>query len=139
MTDIAPSPAPSRPSVHLSELEFDALNALALAISHSQPGVSELLLAELERAQVYPAGSLPEGTAAMNSRVTFRDARSGAVRTVQIVFPHQADISRDKVSVGTPVGACLIGLRAGDRIMCRYHDGQQRSLEILDVLTAPAG
>lgn len=138
MTDLAPSPVSDRPSVHLSELEFDALNALALAMSHAQPGVSELLLAELDRAQVHAAGSLPTGTAAMNSMVKFRDARSGAVRTVQIVFPHQADISRDKVSVGTPVGACLIGLRAGDNIMCRYHDGQQRNLEILDVFASSA-
>lgn len=127
------SPAASLPPVHFSELEFDALSALAIALGTSQPEVSDLLLSELERAQVHVRTSLPQGTVTMNSRVRFLDTRSGVDRTVQIVFPHQADISRDRVSVGTPVGASLIGLRAGDEINCRFHDGQQRLLKVLEV------
>lgn len=133
MTNLNFAPTTGLPPVHLSELEFDALSALAFAIGNSQPAVSDLLLAELDRAQVHVRSSLPPGTITMNSRVRFIDTRSGADRTVQIVFPHQADISRDRVSVGTPVGASLIGLRAGDRINCRFHDGQQRLLEVLEV------
>jgi regulator of nucleoside diphosphate kinase len=133
MTNLAPSSASARPPVHLSELEFDALSSLASALSHSQPAVSDLLFAELDRAQVHVTGSIPPGTVTMNSVVRFLDTRTGAERTVQIVFPHKADISRDRVSVGTPVGAALIGLRAGDRIDCRFHDGHQRLLEVLEV------
>ena len=133
MTQADPASETSLPPVHLSELEFDALSALAFAIGNSQPAVSGLLLAELDRAQVHVRSSLPPGTVTMNSRVRFLDTRGGADRTVQIVFPHQADITRDRVSVGTPVGASLIGLRAGDEINCRFHDGQQRLLKVLEV------
>lgn len=133
MTGIPFPSASTRPPVHLSELEFDALSSLASALSHSQPAVSDLLLAELDRAKVHAMGSIPPGTVTMNSIVRFLDTRAGLERTVQIVFPHKADISRDRVSVGTPVGAALIGLRSGDKIDCRFHDGHQRLLEVLEV------
>ncbi|MDX1293638.1 MAG: GreA/GreB family elongation factor, partial [Hyphomonas sp.] len=72
----------------------------------------------------------------MNSRVEFRDEGSGAVRTVQIVFPHRADISRDRISILTPVAAALIGLSPGDEITCRFHDGQSRRLSVQKVFPA---
>lgn len=121
------------PAVHISELEYDALNALAYAISHKQPELSGLLLCELDRAQVLPDGSLPDGVVRMNSRVEFKDMGNGTVRTVQIVFPHRADISRDRISILTPVAAALIGLSAGDEITCRFHDGQSRRLRVQKV------
>ncbi len=124
------------PAVHISELEYDALNALAFAISHKQPELSGLLLAELDRARVLPEDNLPEEVVRMNSRVEFRDEGSGAVRTVQIVFPHRADISRDRISILTPVAAALIGLSPGDEITCRFHDGQSRRLSVQKVFPA---
>ncbi|MAN46291.1 MAG: transcription elongation factor GreAB [Hyphomonas sp.] len=127
------------PPVNISELEFDALNALAFAISHKQPELSGMLLAELDRAQVHPATSLPPGTVTMNSRVEFRDEGNGNVRTVQIVFPHLADISRDRISIVTPVAAALIGLSEGDAIPCRFHDGQDRFLRVLKVYPPEEG
>lgn len=124
------------PAVHISELEYDALNALAFAISHKQPELSGLLLAELDRARVLPEDNLPEEVVRMNSRVEFRDEGNGAVRTVQIVFPHRADISRDRISILTPVAAALIGLSQGDEITCRFHDGQSRRLSVQKVFPA---
>lgn len=124
---------PERPPVHLSELEFDALSALADALRNSQPAVSDMLTEELGRAHVHVVGELPSGTIRMGSKVRFVDERTGVERAVQIVFPHQADIMHDKISVGTPVGAALIGLKVGDRITCHFHDGHQRHLEILTV------
>ncbi|KCZ92829.1 nucleoside diphosphate kinase regulator [Hyphomonas johnsonii] len=123
----------TRPPVHLIDSEYDALNALAQALEYKHPQVSALLLAELDRAQVHEAADLPEGVVSMNGWVEFIDERSGTQSKVQLVYPHQADIAFGRISITTPVGASLIGLSAGDAIMCRYHDGQQRLLRIVSV------
>ena len=45
----------------------------------------------------------------MGSTVIFR-SEDGETRRVTLVFPGQADISKGKISILTPVGAALIGL-----------------------------
>ncbi len=128
-----------RPPVHLIDSEYDALNALAYALGHKHPEVSGLLLGELDRAQVHDLAELPDGVITMNAHVEFIDERSGTQSKVQLVYPHQADIAFGRISIATPVGASLIGLSAGDAIMCRYHDGQQRLLRIVSVERPGAG
>jgi hypothetical protein len=44
---------------------------------------------------------------------------AGQSRRVTLVFPAQADISANKVSILTPIGAALIGLSTGQLIMDR--------------------
>tara|TARA_R110000787_G_scaffold74318_1_gene165211 strand:- start:98 stop:538 length:441 start_codon:yes stop_codon:yes gene_type:complete len=127
------------PPVHLIDSEYDALNALAYALGHKHPEVSGLLLGELDRAQVHDLAELPDGVITMNAQVEFIDERSGVQSRVQLVYPHLADISLGRISIATPVGASLIGLSAGDAIMCRYHDGQQRLLRIVSVERPGAG
>jgi regulator of nucleoside diphosphate kinase len=71
----------------------------------------------------------------MNSKVEFRDDTTGKVKMVTLVYPDQADISQGKVSVLTPVGTALIGLRAGDSITWEAPNGQGRQLTVLSVRT----
>jgi len=55
------------------------------------------------------------------------------VRRVQIVYPHEADIAADRISVLTLIGAALIGLQAGQSIDCPTVDGPTRALTVLGV------
>ena len=49
----------------------------------------------------------------IGSQVSFRDEVTGREQTVSIVLPADADIAAGRVSVLTPIGAALIGLKAG--------------------------
>jgi regulator of nucleoside diphosphate kinase len=70
----------------------------------------------------------------MGSRVRFRiGARE---QTSELVFPAQGDISAGRLSVMTPVGTALVGLRAGQSISYRTHDGRPQILTVLQVLPA---
>ncbi|WP_407649143.1 GreA/GreB family elongation factor [Devosia algicola] len=51
-----------------------------------------------------------------------------------MVYPVQADISRGRVSVLTPVGAALIGLRTGQSITWETRDGRNNVLTVLSVI-----
>jgi regulator of nucleoside diphosphate kinase len=57
---------------------------------------ADTLLQELERAEVLPDASLPNDVVKMDSFVRFQSS-SGGERTIQLVFPEQADISAGRV------------------------------------------
>src|SRR3546814_16616112 len=108
--------ANERPPLHLIDSEADRLADLALRVEHSQPAVASMLLAEIDRAEIHTAETLPANTVAMNSHVTFVDEGSGSRREVQLVYPETADIANGRISILTPVGAGLIGLSVGQTI-----------------------
>lgn len=120
----------------ISETEAQRLTAIALQMEASAPAVADMLLNELERAQVRPDAAMPAQVVGMHSTVEFVDEVHGKTRTVQLVYPREADISAGKISVLTPIGAALIGLKAGQSILWPDRDGKDRVLKILSVKRA---
>ena len=129
--------ASRRPYIHMIDSEADALTTLALANEERLPEVSELLLGEIARATVHDARRIPNDVVTMRSTVTFIDESNDATRTVQLVYPRDADISAGRISILTPVGAGLIGLRAGQSILWPDREGHQRTLTIASVVQSP--
>lgn len=125
--------AASRPQIHMIEEEADKLSDLALGIEHRFPQVSELLIRETSRAKLHAASKVPPDVVTMGSSVEFVDEGNGASRTVQLVYPPEADISAGRISILTPVGAGLIGLREGQSILWPDREGQERRLTIIKV------
>lgn len=130
--------AARRPAVHLIDTEADTLTNLAISVEERLPQVSELLLDEIARATVHKAARIPSDVVTMHATVEFIDEASGAARTVQLVYPKNADISAGRISILTPIGAGLIGLREGQSIQWPDRDGHQRKLTIVKVTQAEA-
>ena len=128
----------SRPPIVLGAREAERLSALALASEAAAPLAAGLLLDEIERARICADDRLPAEVVRMGSRVEFVDEAHGEARTVRLVWPAEADIAEGRVSVMTPVGAGLIGLRPGQSILWPDRGGEQRTLRIVAV-TAPEG
>ena len=122
-----------RPPVRLIDTETDILTSLALSASGPAARTGELLLEEIARASTVAADRLPADVVTMHSMVDFEDAASGIRRTVQLVYPAEADISAGRISILTPVGAGLIGLSEGHIIDWTDLEGRERSLTILKV------
>lgn len=134
-----PSQAPSqaklsaRPPITISETDADRLYLLA----ERSPDRAAPLLAELARARVCADRRVPADVIGMNSTVDFVDEGHGSARTIQLVYPAEADIAAGKVSVLTPIGAALIGLKEGQSILWPDHGGRSRELRVLKVWRAP--
>jgi regulator of nucleoside diphosphate kinase len=62
----------------------------------------------------------------MNSRVRVKDLNSGRVTTYQIVFPREADIAKNRISVLAPIGTGLLGYSAGATIEWQVPSGRRR-------------
>ena len=69
----------------------------------------------------------------LGSRVRYHDLGRPVPIEITLVLPHEADISRGRVSVLTPVGAALIGLSEGQRITFSMPWGQERTLAVVKV------
>lgn len=128
-------PTNALPRIVLSESEERRLSALATAsaLTGRSQSVARVLLAEIERAHVVRDRELPKGVVRMYSWVEFEvDGKDR--RCVQLVWPGEADIARNKVSVLTPIGAALIGLSPGQTIPLLGHDGQPHRLTALKIV-----
>lgn len=112
--------------------ESDYRKLLSL-IETVDTAAADNLDAELSRADVVPDQQLPADTVAMGSTVTFRDRDNGAETTVTLVFPREANVDEMRISVLSPVGSALIGLRIGDTIDWPLPGGRQRRLEVVTV------
>ena len=126
--------ATKRPPLQMIDSEADAISTLAIANEARLPQVAALLLREVERARLHRAGVISTDVVTMGSAVTFVDDSSGTERTVTLVWPQDADIAAGRISILTPVGAGLIGLKAGQAILWPDRDGHERALTIVRVV-----
>ena len=120
------------PNIVLGADEHRQLTVLALAGTSHSADDADWLLHELERASVVPDTAVPADVVRMNTTVVFRTI-GGEERSVQLVFPGEADIAAGKISVLTPVGSALIGLRTGHSITWLTRDGRKQLLTVLSV------
>lgn len=125
-----------RPAIILSETDAERITDLALSAQARVPKVADLLLEEIDRADVRPDADTPADIAGMGAEVEFVDLSHGETRTVTLVYPAEADISAGRVSILTPVGAGLLGLRPGQSIQWPDREGRERELRIVSVRRA---
>ena len=121
-----------RPRITLGTKEHHQLSVLAMTGRGHGADASDDLHHELDRARIVPDDKLPADTVRMGSIVTYQP-ENGSERTVVLVYPAQADISAGRVSILTPVGTALIGLKAGQTITAMARDGQSRKLTVTSV------
>lgn len=91
-----------------------------------------LLEQELSRATVVEPAELPPDVVTMNSTVWFRDQGDDEVEEYTLVYPPEADVIHDRISVLAPIGTALLGYRVGDVVVWRVPSGRRR-LEIIHV------
>lgn len=127
-----------RLAIQMIDSEADTLTTLALGAESRVPEVAEMLLNEIERATIVTEKRISSDVVTMRSVVEFIDEASGSDRTVQLVYPREADISAGRISILTPIGAGLIGMKTGQSILWPDRDGRERKLTIVKVSREPA-
>jgi regulator of nucleoside diphosphate kinase len=133
MTTISLSDFSLSPEIILASSEHRLLLRLAMGGTGHTADDADDLLYELERATVVPDQFLPSDTVRMGSTVSFRTAE-GEQKAVELVLPVDADIAEGKISVLTPIGTALLGLRTGQSISWRTRDGRRQALTVLQVM-----
>ncbi len=123
----------AKPRITLTATDHEKLSSLANAAANTMPEVAAELMEELERAHVLPKGRNAADTVCMGCEVDFRDDMTGRVQTVTLVYPNEADISKGRISVLTPIGTALIGLPIGKSIDWTTRTGDTKRLTVMQV------
>lgn|SRR5690606_29367914 len=120
----------SESPIFISETDYQSLLPLA---ENLRTPVAEALDAELGRAEILKDKDLPNDVVSMNSVVTFIDLNSNEETTLQLVYPKDASVDQMKISILSPVGSALIGLRIGGEIDWPLPQGRSRLLKVVGV------
>ncbi len=118
-----------KPNIVIGEYDHERLSQIAESAQNRAPDVAEDLMAELDRAKVVADKSVPGTTVQMGSTVEF-ETDDGQHRKLTLVYPAEADIEQNKISILTPIGTALIGLSPGQQMTWTDRDGDLRTLKI---------
>ncbi|AAR34062.1 nucleoside diphosphate kinase regulator [Geobacter sulfurreducens] len=91
---------------------------------------------ELLRAEVVEPQQIPADVVTMNSRVALKDLATGEEMVYELVFPSDARLEENRISILAPVGTALLGYRAGDTITWKVPGGT-RKIKITKILYQP--
>lgn len=116
-------------NIVITEADYGRLQRLIEASRRFRPRDAEHLddlEQELDRAIVVKVGEVPHDVVTMNSRVRVKDLNNGRESMYQIVFPGEADIAKNWISVLAPIGTGLLGYRAGTTVEWQVPSGLRR-------------
>ncbi len=126
------------PKIVINADDLTHIEALAEGAMQRNPALADRLLSELGRARIVKAQKMPKTAIGIGSTVSYIDGTTGQARRVTLVYPEQADIARNRISLMTPIGVALLGLSEGDSFYWDTRDNQRRMLTVTRVEQASA-
>jgi regulator of nucleoside diphosphate kinase len=91
---------------------------------------------ELNRSKCVASHKVPPDVITMHSTAHLTDLESGEELIYTLVFPSEADIRQEKISVLAPIGTAMLGYRVGDVFEWPVPDGVRR-LQVKGLLYQP--
>lgn len=124
-----------KPRITICEGDYNRLSNLAAAFSQRSPEIAANLADEIDRARIVSDKAIGAAVVRMGSGVTYVvDGHQS--KTVTLVYPGDANIEEGRISITTPVGTALIGLKTGQSISFATRTGQIHDLTVVDVWQA---
>jgi len=126
-------------SIYITTSDFYRLLDLIDAYrnsDHQKKVHIDVLERELETAQMIDAKCIPADVVTMNSTVNLKDLATGEEITLTLVFPKDANVEQQKISVMAPVGMALLGYRVGDLVEWKVPGGWKK-FQIMATLFQP--
>ena len=126
-------------TIHMTKFDMDRLMDLIerarIQAKRNKTNLDQLEQ-ELTRAILMEPRAIPRDVITMNSRVVITDVDSGETTSCVVVFPSDANVAENRISVLAPLGTALLGYRVGDMVEWRVPAGVKR-LRVDQVLYQP--
>jgi transcription elongation GreA/GreB family factor len=121
------------PQVTIATHDYNRLISVAAMDPHRRGPRRQFLLSELRRAALCHPDALPDDVVSTNAKVTYR-VDGGRPMAHVLVHPQDLLWPGAELSVTTPLGIALLGLRVGDRMPFRTgRDGPWHEVVVEDV------
>ena len=105
-------------TVYMTSFDLERIESLIQTHRSSSPkrkAQIDRLEKELDRAVIVEPKDIPADVVTMNTKLRLRDETSGEEMVLSLVFPADADLEKNRVSVLAPIGTALLGYRVGRR------------------------
>jgi regulator of nucleoside diphosphate kinase len=125
--------------IHITKYDMDRLLDLIEGLRATPKAAKlnlDLLETEINEGILVEPENVPEDVITMNSKVNVTDIDSGEKMTYMLVFPSEANISKNKLSILAPLGMALLGYRKGDIIEWAVPSGM-RKLRVEEIIYQP--
>lgn len=114
-------------SIHITSIDLERLN-LMIEKAKSSASKEKLfylnsLENELENATIIEAHDIPDNIVTMNSSIRLIDLNHNEEMICSLVYPEDADIINNKISILAPIGTAIIGYSVGDTIEWTVPEG----------------
>ena len=126
-----------KPHITVSSLDMARLEALFDALPSTHGERDFHLMDELGRADVVDPEEVPPNVVTMNSTVRFAVDRPAREFCMTLVYPKDVAFGSDRLSVLSPIGSALIGLKVGDTIEWARPSGELFEITVLELLYQP--
>jgi len=122
-----------RPAITVTAADHAMLSRIAAGAANTMPELAAELSHELDRARILPEGRVSLDHARIGSQIVYRDESTKRETTLTLVWPQDADIEKNRVSVMTPIGVALIGMAAERSIDWTTRSGEVKRLTVIEV------
>lgn len=130
-----------RPDIHVTRWDLGNIESLlSIHAARWNWRSVEYLVRELMRATIIEESeesTLPADLVTMGSRVEYCEQGRDSSEIVTLAYPGEREIYDDAISVLTPIGAALLGLRAGQSICFAGPDGRPVTITVMRVIDQP--
>ncbi len=97
---------------------------------------AEKLLSELSKAEIVPSEKIDKDVVTMNSEVKLFFENTQKEQSFKIVYPQNANLKENKISIFSPIATALIGYKIGDEIEWIVPGGMTK-IKIVDLIYQP--
>jgi regulator of nucleoside diphosphate kinase len=125
--------------IYITQFDLSRLKELlqvGVSFSVRDREALESLQGELDRALIVEPTAVPPDVVTMQSRVRLKDLEMNEEKVYTLVFPSEANLEQQKISILAPIGTAILGYRVGDTVEWRV-PGRLRNYRIEEVLYQP--
>ena len=126
-----------RPPIIVSSLDMERLEQLLDSLPSAQALTRDTLLDELARAELVEPADMPADVVTMNSRVRFVLDNGTEEFDMSLAYPKDVHGEADRLSILTPVGNALLGLKVGESIDWERPDGGRFEVTVREIVYQP--
>lgn len=125
------------PDIVISSLDLKRLETLLGSVSDNHVLRKLHLEEELERAKVVDSCHIPENVVSMNSTVQLAISSSEAPFYLTLVYPKDVREDGSTLSILSPIGTLLLGMKQGDEIYWPNPGGKNIKVRIENIMYQP--
>lgn len=125
------------PDIVISSQDLKRLETLLASVPGNHVLRKIHLEEELERAKVVDSSHIPENVVSMNSTVKLAISSSEAPFYLTLVYPKDVREDGSTLSILSPIGTLLLGMKQGDEIYWPNPGGKNIKVKIENIMYQP--